>query len=352
MRLRKSAVALAAAALTVTLAACGSGSDENGGDSGGEAGGEASGELMSVAHVLAGYLGDQSFYDDANRGMEQLAAEGNKIETLQADPNNPGQWRANLESSSTGDWDIVVIGSPAMTDMVLEVTEKFPEQKYLFYDHEVDHPNIASVVYKQNEGSFLAGVLAALVTSDTATFSLANDDKVVGLVGGQDIPVINDFVVGFEAGVAAVDPEIEVLVSYVGNFTDSQKGYDQTTAMYDQGADVVFQVAGGAGTGVLQAAADSERYAIGVDQNQNALQPGYILASMLKNVGPTIADAVHAAQDGTLEWGAATSYGLANDGVGLEFADNSDLVPQSVIDELEGYKQQVVDGEIEVPSAY
>ena len=129
---------------------------------------------------------------------------------------------------------------------------KYPQQKFIIYDDVVKQPNVASIVYKQNEGSYLAGVLAAEVTTNKAKFPKATGSKTVGLVGGMDIPVINDFVVGFKKGVSVVDPSIQVKVSYVGSFTDSNKGYDQAKLMYDQGADVVFQVAGGAGIGVLK----------------------------------------------------------------------------------------------------
>ncbi|MFJ4223278.1 BMP family protein [Microbacterium sp. NPDC089695] len=335
----------AAAVLALTLSACGS--SDAGGDAG--SGGDDS---RSVANVVPGALGDQSFYDDAESGIADLKSEGYTTTTLQGDANNPAQWKANLQSVSTGQNDVVVIGSSTASDTITEVAPKFPDQHYIFYDGVIDAPNVASLTYKQNEGSFLAGVLAALATTQPADFPLAEGSKKVGLVGGMDIPVINDFAAGFRAGVEAVDPSIQVLVSYVGSFSDSAKGYDQAAAMFDQGADVVYQVAGGAGVGVLQAAADADKYAIGVDSNQNALQKGHILASMLKHVGASIVQAVQDDESGDLAYGETTSFGLANDGVGLTFDDNDGIVPQTVIDAVEGYKQKVVDGEIDVPSGF
>lgn len=335
-------VLAALAALTMLLAACGGGANADKADGG-------SGQ-PSVAHIVSGPLGDQAFYDSAERGIQALAGKGFDTKTLQADGNNPSQWKANLESVSTGEWDIVVTGSSLMVDILTEAAAKYPDQKYVYYDSVVEAPNVASITYKQNEGSFLAGALAALVTTNKDKFSKATGSGKVGLVGGMDIPVINDFVAGYKAGVAAVDPDVEVLVSYIGNFSDSQKGYDQAKAMYDQGADVVFQVASAAGVGVLKAAADAGRYAIGVDQNQNAMQPGYILASMEKDVGGSIEATVRAATSGELAFGETTSYGLANDGVRLNFENNSDLVPQDILSQLEELKQRVIDGEIEVPS--
>ena len=150
-----------------------------------------------------------------------------------------------------------------------------------------------------------------------------------------------------------MDPSIEVLVSYVGDFEDSQKGFDQARAMFEQeNADVVFQVAGAAGLGVLQAAEDTDNYAIGVDSNQNSFNEGYVLASMLKNIGASIENAVSEYQAGTLEMGSVTEYGLANEGVSLTFEDNGDIVPQEIRDEIDGYVQQVIDGEVTVGTAY
>ncbi|MCU1432432.1 MAG: hypothetical protein JWP95_1537 [Actinotalea sp.] len=340
----------------LSLAACG-----GGGDGGTEetAGAEAPAEegdgggdgAPSVVNVINGPLGDQGFFDDAARGMAAMEEAGSTIQNIQADASNPAQWKSNLESVSNGDWDVVITGTTQMVDILTETAPVYPDQSYILYDAVVDAPNVASIVYKQNEGSYLAGVLAAQVTMNPDQFPRASGSKIVGLVGGMDIPVINDFVVGFETGVAAVDPSIEVLVSYVGDFTDSNKGFDQASAMYEQGADVVFQVAGGAGLGVLQAAQETDNYAIGVDSNQNPLNEGYVLASMLKNIGVSLQSAVDDYAAGELAFGEVNEYGLANDGVSLTFEDNGDIVPEEIQAEIETYAQKVVDGEIEVPTA-
>ncbi|MDL9978425.1 BMP family lipoprotein [Microbacterium sp. ASV49] len=343
MNKRHYGVLAVTAALALALSACSGGSTPS---SSGSNGGKA-----TVALAVNGALGDQGFFDDAQRGMDQLKSDGHKTQTLQADANNPAQWKSNLESISTGTWNIAVAGTSQMTDIMTATAKKFPNQKYIIFDTVVDAPNVASITYKQNEGSFLAGVLAAMATTDKASFPLSSGSKTVGLVGGMDIPVINDFVAGFKAGVKAVDPSIKVETSYVGSFSDSAKGYDQAKAMYANGADVVFQVAGGSGIGVLQAAKDADKYAIGVDQNQNALQPGHVLASMLKHVGASIVLAVKAADAGKLAYGKTTSYGLANDGVGLDFDNNGNLVPDAIVKKIDDLKQQVIDGKITVPTA-
>ena len=320
--------------------------------SGSAAASTASGK-KSVVSVVNGPLGDASFFDDAERGIQKLKASGHTTQTVQSEANNPAQWKTNVESVSTGKWDVVVVGSSQMVDIVDAAAKKFPNQKYVIYD---DAPktlpaNVASIQFKQNEGSFLVGVLAALVTTNKDKFPNATGNaKTVGLVGGMDLPVINDFVVGFKKGVESVDPSVQVKVSFVGNFTDAQKGYDQAKAMFDQGADVVYQVAGGAGIGVLKAAKEAKRYAIGVDSNQNDLQPGFILASMLKNIGEGIVTAVEAADAGKLEYGKVTSYGLANKGVGLTFEKNGNIVPADMQAKINALAAQVASGKITVPT--
>jgi basic membrane protein A len=346
---RLAVAATAAVVASLGLTACGG--DDSGGSAAAGSSSEGGSSAPSVANVINGPLGDQGFFDDAARGMAEIEKAGSKIQNIQSDANNPAQWKSNLESVSNGDWDLVITGTSQMVDILTETAPKYPDQKYVIYDSVVDAPNVASIVYKQNEGSYLAGVLAAQATTNTQAFPLSGGSKKVGLVGGMDIPVINDFVEGFKKGVETVDPSIQVLVSYVGDFTDSNKGFDQATAMYKQGADVVFQVAGGAGIGVLKAAEESNKYAIGVDSNQNSLHQGHILASMLKNIGVSLEAAVKEYGSGDLKFGETTEYGLANDGVSLTFADNGDIVPQDVQDQIKDYAKKVVDGEIKVPTA-
>jgi basic membrane protein A len=346
---RLAVAATAAVVASLGLTACGG--DDSGGSAAAGSSSEGGSSAPSVANVINGPLGDQGFFDDAARGMAEIEKAGSKIQNIQSDANNPAQWKSNLESVSNGDWDLVITGTSQMVDILTETAPKYPDQKYVIYDSVVDAPNVASIVYKQNEGSYLAGVLAAQATTNTQAFPLSGGSKKVGLVGGMDIPVINDFVEGFKKGVETVNPSIQVLVSYVGDFTDSNKGFDQATAMYKQGADVVFQVAGGAGIGVLKAAEESNKYAIGVDSNQNSLHQGHILASMLKNIGVSLEAAVKEFGSGDLKFGETTEYGLANDGVSLTFADNGDIVPQDVQDQIKDYAKKVVDGEIKVPTA-
>jgi len=303
-----------------------------------------------VAFVVPGTLGDKGFFDSGEAGVVKAVNDlGITQKTLQASPSDPAQWLQNLQAVSDGSYNLVITGSTQQHDNLQQAATAHPDQKYVFFDDQVNLPNVLSIEYKQNEGSYVAGVLAGLVTTDTADFPLSKGNKTVGLVGGMDIPVINDFVVGFKAGALSVDPSINVIVSYAGSFSDPNKGYNLTKAMYDQGADIVFAVAGGTGLGVLKASSDQNKYSIGVDSDQNGLYPGHVLASMVKRVDNSLFDSIKAAIDGTAKWGQLIYYGLQNQGVGL-IIDQKD-VPQSVQDKITAATQKVASGAVTVPTA-
>ena len=310
----------------------------------------ASADDYSVVYVMSDNLGDKGFNDSAAEGFRRLEKEGVTIKFLQASPTDPQLWRQNLEAvSEAGTWDVIFTG-PNMHDNLAEVAPDYPDQKYVFFDDQLDLPNVLSVKYAQNDGSYLAGALAGLVTTDPATFPLSKGAKKVGLVAGMDLPVIQDFIVGFKQGVAAVDPAIEVQVAFIGNFNDAQKAYDLTTNVFNNGADIVYNVAGPAGLGILKAAADAGKYGIGVDSDQNGLHPENVAASMLKEIGNSLYDSVHQIKDGKAPFGELVVYGLKNDGVGLVY--NDALVPQAVKDKIDALKAKVVSGEVTVDTAF
>jgi basic membrane protein A and related proteins len=304
---------------------------------------------FSAVYVMSDNLGDLGFNDNAATGFARAEAEGVKTRLLQASPSDPQLWRQNLEAvSNSGDFDIVFTG-PNMHDNLAAVAPQHPDQKYVFFDDELDAPNVLSVKYAQNEGSYLAGALAALAASDAQTFPLSSGSKKIAVVAGLDLPVIQDFIVGFKQGAATIDPATEVQVIFIGSFNDAQKAYDLTKTAYDNGADVVYNVAGPAGLGILKAAADTNKYAIGVDSDQNGLHPNNILASMIKQIGNSIYDSINQVKAGTAPFGTVVTYGLANEGVALVY--NDALVPETAKARVEEAKQQVVSGALKVDSA-
>jgi basic membrane protein A len=341
--LRRRAAVIAASAAVLALGACSS-------DSTADESGEAASGDFSAAYVMSDNLGDRGFNDSAKSGFDRAAADGVTTKLLEASPSDPQLWRQNLESTSaSGKYDLIFTG-PGMHDNLAAVAPQYPDQKYVFFDDELAEPNVLSVKYSQNEGSYLAGVLAATATSDPEQFPLSEGNDHVAVIAGQDLPVIQDFIVGFKQGVASVDPAIKVTVTFVDSFNDAQKAYDLASAAINDGADVVYNVSGPAGLGILKAAADGDKYAIGVDSDQNGLHPENVLASMLKNIGNSVYDSINQVQAGEAEFGTLITFGLANDGVGLVF--NDDLVPASVQEQIEAAKQKVVDGTVTVESAF
>ncbi len=310
----------------------------------------AAAEKFSAVYVMSDNLGDKGFNDSAAAGFRRAEKEGVRIKLLQASPSDPQLWRQNLEATSdSGTWSVIFTG-PGMHDNLAAVAPKHPKQNYVYFDDELKLPNVLSVKYAQNEGSYLAGALAGAVTTDKASFPLAAGTKKVGLVAGMDLPVIEDFIVGFKQGVATIDPTIEVQVSFIGNFNDAQKAYELTRNMLNGGVDVVYNVAGPAGLGILKAAADSNKYAIGVDSDQNGLYPKNVIASMLKQIGNSIYDTTKQIEDGKAPMGTLEIYGLKNDGVGLVY--NDALVPAAVKAKVDAAKAKVLAGEIKVDSAF
>ncbi|MGC9000121.1 BMP family lipoprotein, partial [Caldisericum sp.] len=305
----------------------------------------------------------KSFFDSANRGLEMaikdLGVDGKVIEGGY----DPAKWQPDLEQLAQGDSDIIIIGTWQMVDAVTAVAPKHPEKKFIIFDTSVDYTkgnlgNVYSILYKQNEASFLVGALAAMIT--TSNMPLANKDKVIGFLGGMDIPVINDFKVGYIQGAHYIDPEVKVLVSYAGSFNDPAKGKELVLAQYDQGADISFNVAGETGLGLIDAAKEKNKYAIGVDSDQYIMlkdkdpeAASHIVTSMMKNVDKSIYRALKLYLEGKLEFGKAEALGLAEDGVGI--ADNENyqkLVPQEFRDKVNELAQKIIKGEIKVDTAF
>jgi basic membrane protein A and related proteins len=344
---RLSGVLIMTGALVTTLALAAGGSGATSHNNRGQA---EKANHLSVAYVVAGTLGDLGFHDSANAGVKLAQQKlGATTKVIEGGVNASATWQSDLQAlASSQQWNVIMCDTSFCTDPLTAVAKQFPNQQFLIPDQKVDLPNVVSIIYRQNDGAFLAGVLAALVTDHkTSAFPLASGSKTVGIIGGQNIPVINDFVVGFKKGVKVIDPSIKVLVSYVGNFVDAQTGYNQAANMYARKADVVFAAAGGAGLGVLKASAAKHKYSIGVDSNQNHLHPKNILASDLKNVGKSIFDILTKYQNGTVKQGHTYVYGISNGGVSL--VPNTALVPKSVVAKIAHYSKLVAEGRIQVP---
>ncbi|NLH88511.1 MAG: BMP family ABC transporter substrate-binding protein [Firmicutes bacterium] len=227
-----------------------------------------------------GGLGDQSFNDSAYVGLQRLANELG-YDTRYVESNTPSDYEPNLASLAREGYDVVWGIGFLMADAIQKVAKQFPNTKFGIIDHSYsddeykDIPNVLGILYKEHEGSFLVGVLAALTT----------ETNTVGFVGGMDIPVIHRFEAGYKAGVWKINPNINIIVNYSGVFDDPGKGKSVADSMFrGRKADVVFHAAGSTGIGVIRAAEDHDKWAIGVDSDQNHLAPKNVLNSMIKRV--------------------------------------------------------------------
>jgi len=253
-----------------------------------------------------GGLGDKSFNDSANAGLKRAESEL-KAKVAVVESKRQEDYEPNLTTLKDQGYDLVWAIGFLMTDSVAKVAAKFPNQKFAIIDSVVDKaPNVANVTFKEEEGSFLVGVIAAKATKV----------KKVGFVGGMDVALIRKFEAGFRAGVKAVDPTIVVSANYTGAFDSPQKGKESALTLFGQGADVIYAAAGACGTGVIEAAKDKGLYAIGVDSDQNSLAPQNVISSMMKRVDNAVFMVSQQAANGKFAGGSVTVLGLKENGVG------------------------------------
>ena len=312
------------------------------------------GKKTKVALLLAGYLGDKSFNDSANEGVKKAQGEFD-LEVKIMETDKPADWESNtMAMASSGEYDLILAVSAQYEDIMKTIAPQFPDQKFAIIDGVVDEPNVASAIFAQNEGSFLAGAAAALFTQKT-NIKNVNEDKVIGWVGGVDIPVLQDFLTGYKQGAAYIDPSTKVLEAFAGSFSDPLKGKELTLAQYSQGADIVMNVASGTGNGILEAAKESGKYAIGVDQDQDGIYPGNILTSMLKRIDVTSYTVIKSIADGSFKAGETLYMDVTNGGVGLtdmtviKEALGKDF-PEDILTKVKEIEEKIKSGEIKVKS--
>ncbi len=327
---------------------------------------------LRVKLVINGTLGDKSFFDSASLGMDIIKKElgyDTKIVELSYDRN---KWEPGLEdAAASDDYDALVAGSLDMGDYMSKIAPKYPNKKFWFFEGDIDFAsklgagsctnkcsNVYSMYFKQNEGSYLVGLATGLSLKAKALKGIDNKTKVGG-IGGMDIPGINDFFVGFKQGLkdAGLNPDTDIIIQYVGGdnpWNNPAKGKEIAKSMYQQGAGVVWGVAGGSGMGVFEAAVEANAYSIGVDSDQyftvsDPKQKTTIITSMLKNVGAGIARAAKMDASGTLKYGTAEYLGVAEDAVGLANNENyQKLVSAEVQAKVAQAVKDIKDGKIKV----
>ncbi|VWL85344.1 BMP family lipoprotein [Oceanivirga miroungae] len=297
-----------------------------------------------VAIVFStGGLGDKSFNDSANEGLLKAAKELN-VEYDYYEPKDASSETKNQLSNyaEKGDYDMIFAIGATAHDALLEVAKEFPEQKFTIVDSEVDLPNVASILFKEQEGSYLVGALSAMMTKTNS----------LGFVGGMDIDVIKRFQSGFEQGAKAVNPDINITVVFVNGsnpFNDPVTAKSLTTTMIDnKKTDIIFPVAGGSGAGVFQAAKEKGVFALGVDLDQDGIMPGIILTSMIKKVNGAVYQIVKDVLNDNFKTGVK-HLGIAEEGVATsEFKYTKDIIGQEKIDKINKLSKDIKDGKVKV----
>ena len=309
---------------------------------------------VDVGVVLdVGGRGDKSFNDGAYAGADSatrtLGANNRFIE-----PGEGSDREAGLRLLAAEGMKLVIGVGFIFTDDITNLAKEYPKVAFACVDYalavddkgnvKLPPPNVAALKFREEEGSFLVGALAALV----------GKSKKVGFVGGMDIPLIHKFEAGYRAGVTYVCPDCQVIAQYAGvtpeAFKNPGKGKELALSQYQSGVNVIFHASGSTGQGVFEAARVTNKLAIGVDADQYDEAPGHILTSMVKGVNAAVFDAIQRVQSGAFT-GGIYSFGLKEGGVGYVYDDrNKGLIPDSVHTRVEQLKQEIIAGRIKVPS--
>ena len=362
--MKKFAALLLALVMVLSLAACGNqntpaGSGSNAGSTSGD---EA--KVYNVVYLVNGNLGDKSFFDSAEAGLDQLKADGRitltTIEMGGLDEDKP-KWKDTLyEVSASGEYDVVICGTYQMPDFLKEVADQYPDQKYVIFDDNTyagQSANVMNITYKQNDMGYLMGIFAATLTTDTSIEKI-NEDAVIGFVGGVDSPVINDFLIGYIEGAKSVNPDIKVDVRYTNDYVDTSIAKEYGLSMInDNHCDLIWGVAGNAGNGAAEAAYETGKaYFLGVDSDQELTLSSDLaaitLTSGLKNIGNSLIWFFDEMDAGRTYFGQEVSLGLAEGGVGIVTDKNfATFANDDLKAAITAAEEAIKNGEITVDSA-
>ncbi|EMA58647.1 BMP family lipoprotein [Halorubrum kocurii] len=343
----------ASAAGLVGLAGCSGGPSGDGGDGG-------DGDVPARVGIVYsdGGLGDNSFNDAAQQGIFQ-AEEEFGIAYDESEPDGAGefeQFQQQYAGSTDPAYDLVSTIGFNQGDALSQTAPEYPDQDFMIVDTVVEEPNVASYLFREHEGSFLMGVLAAELTQmdfSAGAGSTDTDSAEVGFVGGVDSPVIRRFQAGYEAGVEYVSEDVNVTTSYVGSYADPSGGQEAALSMYQGGTDIVYHASGATGVGVFQAAQEEERFAFGVDQDQSVSNESFsdiILASMVKRVDTAVYESISNVIDDDHQGGSTTALGLDSNGVECVYGDQiGGEVPDEITTAVADARDEIIAGNIEVP---
>jgi basic membrane protein A len=308
---------------------------------------------LKVAIVVHGTLGDKSFFDDAAAGLKR--AEDDlpiSVKIIEASYDR-SKWQPALADATDSGYDVIIAGTFDMTGYIVELAPEYPDVKFIDFDDKPDFSacdcgNVLALEYTTAAAGYLAGYAAAKI-STTGT---------LGTIIGMEFPTVTDFKTGFDQGALAANDKVQVLNAVAGTFSDPAKGKEIALAQINQGADVIFPIAGGTGIGALQAVKDAGKLAVGVDSDQALIfeasdpaQAAVIFTSVEKKVGESLYMALKATVEGTQEYGKSDLLGLAEGAVGIsKNAYYEKLVPADVRAEVDALEAKIKSGELVVKS--
>jgi len=288
----------------------------------------------------SGGKGDKSFNDSADAGI-QRAVKDLGVEEKSVDSKTEKDYEANLTGLAEKGCKVIFAVGFAQKTALTTVAPKFPAIKFGLIDDVLDQPNVRSLVFSEEQGSFLAGYLAALMSKTGK----------IGFVGGKTTPLIKKFESGYVAGAMTANPKIDATgIKYTESWDDTAAGKAAATTLYSSGCDIVYHAAGRCGLGVITAAKESGKYVIGVDSDQDDQAPGSVLTSMVKHVDEAVFTTIKDTLDGKFTAGTKV-FDLKSNGVGLtDFKYTKDKIGDANIKKIDDIKQQIIDGKIVVPS--
>lgn len=311
--------------------------------------------LKTAMVTDTGGLGDKSFNDLAYEGLKRAKEElGVDIEVLESAEIT--DYESNIDQLANAGYSPIFAVGFLMTDTVKKMAPQYPDTLFGGVDEFFEEPipeNVVGLNFKEEEGSYLAGVVAGLATKEKFDEKL-NDKNVIGFVGGMDTPLIQKFEAGYAAGAKSVNPDVKVIALYTGSFTDQAKGKELGLSLIEQGADVIYAAAGGCGTGTIEACQEKGALFIGVDADQYFTVPGsgdVMLTSMMKRIDNAVYMTIEDVLNDKFAGGTNQVFGLKEGGVELApFHDFESKVPQTIKDAVDKAKEDIISGTVTVPT--
>ncbi|WP_195251566.1 BMP family lipoprotein [Romboutsia sp. 1001713B170207_170306_H8] len=287
-----------------------------------------------------GGVNDESFNQSAWEGLQRLKKEyGDKVNVKYLESKQDADYTPNVETFVDEEMDLIIGVGYKLENAIKEASKNYPDNNFAIIDTQVDAKNVDSLLFADNESSYLTGLIAGKMTKTGK----------VGFIGGMESEVISKFEYGYKAGVLDSNPEAKISTQYTNSYTDSALGKSIANQMHTDGVDVIFTAAGACGTGAIEAAKENNKMAIGVDQDQNKLAPKNVITSAMKNVDVTVYNISKDLLEGKYEGGKVIVSTLETEGVGIA-PTTKDNVPQDILDYVNEIKNKVKYGDIKVPA--